>query len=49
MTDNLSYACEDAGSPPSLFPDYRSTVLRSPTPAGDPHPANPDGNDRPGR
>ncbi|WP_234729424.1 protocatechuate 3,4-dioxygenase subunit beta [Acidocella facilis] len=30
MIDNLSYAPEDAGSPPSLFPDYRSTVLRSP-------------------
>jgi protocatechuate 3,4-dioxygenase beta subunit len=25
-----AYAGEDAGSPPSLFPDYRSTVLRSP-------------------
>jgi protocatechuate 3,4-dioxygenase beta subunit len=24
------YAPEDAGSPPSLFPDYRSTVARSP-------------------
>ena len=25
-----AYAGEDAGSPPSLVPDYRSTVLRSP-------------------
>jgi protocatechuate 3,4-dioxygenase, beta subunit len=25
-----AYTGEDAGSPPSLFPDYRSTVLRSP-------------------
>jgi protocatechuate 3,4-dioxygenase beta subunit len=25
------YAREDAGSPPSLFPDYRSTVLRAPS------------------
>ena len=24
------YADEDVGSPPSLFPDYRSTALRSP-------------------
>lgn len=24
------YAHEDAGSPPSLYPDYRSTVIRSP-------------------
>lgn len=30
MTDVLAYAHEDAGSPPSLFPDYRSTVLRAP-------------------
>ncbi len=26
-----AYAHEDAGSPPSLFPDYRSTVLRAPS------------------
>lgn len=26
----LPYAREDAGSPPSLYPEYRSTVLRSP-------------------
>jgi protocatechuate 3,4-dioxygenase beta subunit len=25
-----AYADEDVGSPPSLFPDYRSTTLRSP-------------------
>lgn len=25
------FAREDAGSPPSLFPDYRSTVLRAPS------------------
>jgi protocatechuate 3,4-dioxygenase beta subunit len=25
-----AYSDEDAGSPPSLFPDYRSTMLRSP-------------------
>lgn len=31
MSDVLGYAAEDAGSPPSLFPDYRSTVLRAPT------------------
>src|ERR1700733_12697451 len=30
MKDHLSYASEDAGSPPSLFTDYRSTRLRSP-------------------
>lgn len=30
MTDILPYALEDAGAPPSLFPDYKSTVLRSP-------------------
>jgi protocatechuate 3,4-dioxygenase beta subunit len=28
--DISSYADEDVGSPPSLFPDYRSTTLRSP-------------------
>ena len=28
--DIFSYADEDVGSPPSLFPDYRSTTLRSP-------------------
>lgn len=33
MTGIRAYAPEDAGSPPSLFPDYRSTVLRSPTQA----------------
>lgn len=26
----IAYASEDAGSPPSLFADYRSTVLRAP-------------------
>ncbi|GGC47124.1 protocatechuate 3,4-dioxygenase subunit beta [Chelatococcus reniformis] len=26
----IPYAREDAGQPPSLYPDYRSTVLRSP-------------------
>jgi protocatechuate 3,4-dioxygenase, beta subunit len=26
-----AYAREDAGAPPSLFPDYRSTVLRAPS------------------
>jgi protocatechuate 3,4-dioxygenase beta subunit len=31
MTDITPYASEDAGSPPSLFPDYRSTVLRAPS------------------
>jgi protocatechuate 3,4-dioxygenase beta subunit len=31
MTDILPYAHEDAGSPPSLFADYRSTVLRAPS------------------
>ena len=30
MTDANPYAHEDAGSPPSLFSDYRSTRLRSP-------------------
>ncbi|HEY0270330.1 MAG TPA: protocatechuate 3,4-dioxygenase subunit beta [Sphingomonas sp.] len=30
MTDHPAYAHEDAGSPPSLFPDYRSTLLRAP-------------------
>jgi protocatechuate 3,4-dioxygenase beta subunit len=30
MTDVIPYNREDAGAPPSLFPDYRSTVLRSP-------------------
>jgi protocatechuate 3,4-dioxygenase beta subunit len=30
MMDTLPYAREDAGSPPSLAADYRSTVLRSP-------------------
>ncbi len=30
MTDVIPYAREDAGSPPSLFPDYGSTVARSP-------------------
>jgi protocatechuate 3,4-dioxygenase beta subunit len=30
MSDFIPYAHEDAGSPSSLFPDYRSTVLRSP-------------------
>ena len=30
MSDPLAYAREDAGAPPSLFPDYRSTVVRSP-------------------
>ena len=28
--DVVAYAHEDAGSPPSLFPDYRSTIARSP-------------------
>jgi protocatechuate 3,4-dioxygenase beta subunit len=31
MTKILPYSREDAGSPPSLFPDYRSTVLRAPS------------------
>ncbi|WP_157218201.1 protocatechuate 3,4-dioxygenase subunit beta [Flavisphingomonas formosensis] len=31
MTDSLAYAHDDAGAPPSRFPDYRSTVLRSPS------------------
>ena len=30
MSDPVAYAREDAGAPPSLFPDYRSTVVRSP-------------------
>jgi protocatechuate 3,4-dioxygenase, beta subunit len=30
MTIIRPYAAEDAGSPPSHFPDYRSTVARSP-------------------
>lgn len=30
MTDILPYRREDAGTPPALFPDYRSTALRSP-------------------
>ncbi len=30
MTNIVTYAHEDAGSPLSLFPDYRSTMLRSP-------------------
>jgi protocatechuate 3,4-dioxygenase, beta subunit len=30
VSDVLAYAHEDAGSPPSLFPDYRSTALRAP-------------------
>jgi protocatechuate 3,4-dioxygenase, beta subunit len=30
MNDIAAYAREDAGSPASLFADYRSTVLRSP-------------------
>jgi protocatechuate 3,4-dioxygenase beta subunit len=30
MSDVMPYARDDAGSPPSLFPDYRSTVARSP-------------------
>lgn len=30
MTLILPYAREDGGNPPSLYPDYRSTVLRSP-------------------
>jgi protocatechuate 3,4-dioxygenase, beta subunit len=33
MTDIQPYAREDAGAPPSLFPDYRSTVLRAPSQA----------------
>lgn len=31
MSDVIPYAHEDAGSPPSLFPDYGSTVARSPS------------------
>jgi protocatechuate 3,4-dioxygenase beta subunit len=31
VTEVLPYALEDAGSPPSLVPDYRSTGLRSPS------------------
>lgn len=30
MTDVRPFARDDAGAPPSLFPDYRSTVLRAP-------------------
>lgn len=30
MTEPLPYRRDDKGQPPSLFPDYRSTVLRSP-------------------
>ena len=30
MTGIVAYDREDAGAPPSLVPDYRSTVLRSP-------------------
>lgn len=30
MIDLSPYARDDAGAPPSLFPDYRSTVLRAP-------------------
>jgi hypothetical protein len=30
MSGFMPYAHKDAGSPSSLFPDYRSTVLRSP-------------------
>jgi len=30
MIDIIPYARQDAGSPSSYFPDYRSTVLRSP-------------------
>jgi len=30
VSDPLPYAREDGGAPPSLFPDYRSTVVRSP-------------------
>ena len=31
MTDPIPYAGQDEGAPPSLFPDYRSTVLRAPS------------------
>lgn len=31
MNDILAYRPEDAGNPPSLFPEYRSTALRSPS------------------
>jgi len=31
MTNIRPYMRADAGSPPSLFPDYRSTVLRAPS------------------
>jgi protocatechuate 3,4-dioxygenase, beta subunit len=31
VSDVPAYAREDAGSPPSLFPDYRSTALRAPS------------------
>ena len=30
MTDDGPYSRDDAGAPPSLFADYRSTVLRAP-------------------
>ena len=30
MSDVIPYARDDAGAPPSLFPDYRSTLLRAP-------------------
>ena len=30
MTGIVGYAREDAGAPPSLSPDYRSTLLRAP-------------------
>ncbi|WP_242098609.1 protocatechuate 3,4-dioxygenase subunit beta [Sphingomonas sp. CROZ-RG-20F-R02-07] len=30
MTDVLAYARDDAGTPPSLVPDYGSTLLRAP-------------------
>ncbi|WOF43054.1 protocatechuate 3,4-dioxygenase subunit beta [Sphingopyxis indica] len=31
MTDMLPYNHEDAGAPPSLFPDYRSSIQRAPS------------------
>lgn len=31
MSDPAAYAPEDAGAPPSLFADYRSTALRAPS------------------
>ncbi|MBA2935529.1 hypothetical protein HZF05_15690 [Sphingomonas sp. CGMCC 1.13654] len=31
MRDDPIYAREDAGSPPSFLPDYRSAALRSPS------------------